>query len=352
MSDSDDDVVNRKRDRKKPENDSPPPAPKPSAPVGTMKEGSNIHGPVLKETEKGDAKVYHYANGVTALVKADGTIIEQWPDKKVVVVKNGRRLLKTTGEDGKPKLEPLPASVKPPAPKISPKKESPKKESPKKPRVVVRKEADAPKKETRPSPKKESRPSPKKPSPSPPPKRSSSPAKSKPAAKRQAPRKTPQKRAAASSDEEEEEEVVKKEEPVDLNDESRCTLAQIAIHLASVLNLENASAEEQKRLADEALQRRMAAMKRPRMQAWPATFESLEKKIETVKKALVKAEADQAIKDGTKEVSLSTSKTNYIDPRVICAWCNRENVSISKVYNKSLQKKFPWATHIDPDWRF
>jgi len=50
--------------------------------------------------------------------------------------------------------------------------------------------------------------------------------------------------------------------------------------------------------------------------------------------------------------SLSTSKTNYIDPRIVVAWCKRLSVPLEKIFTKSLQEKFPWAYDVDPDFVF
>merc|ERR1712129_436129 len=61
------------------------------------------------------------------------------------------------------------------------------------------------------------------------------------------------------------------------------------------------------------------------------------------KETLRKKELQKALKEDNKEVSLGTSKINYMDPRVTVAWCKRMQVPIEKVFNKSLLEKFPWA---------
>lgn len=70
------------------------------------------------------------------------------------------------------------------------------------------------------------------------------------------------------------------------------------------------------------------------------TFEAaLERAKVGVQKVLVEA----TIKDSNKTISLGTSKTNYIDPRIVFSWGAELGVSASKLLNKSLQDKFPWA---------
>ena len=52
------------------------------------------------------------------------------------------------------------------------------------------------------------------------------------------------------------------------------------------------------------------------------------------------------------QFSLATSKTNYIDPRVIVSFCKRSGLDLSKVLNQTQIKKFPWALGVGPDYRF
>ncbi|KIJ49560.1 hypothetical protein M422DRAFT_27927 [Sphaerobolus stellatus SS14] len=53
-----------------------------------------------------------------------------------------------------------------------------------------------------------------------------------------------------------------------------------------------------------------------------------------------------------KEVSLGTSKINYLDPRITAAWCKTHNVPIEKIFSKTLLTKFPWAMEVDAEWKF
>ena len=75
-------------------------------------------------------------------------------------------------------------------------------------------------------------------------------------------------------------------------------------------------------------------------------------KLESIKLKINATEANMRIKDGNKSVSLSTSKINYIDPRVMVAWSKRANVPLNKIFNQTLIKKFPWAMDEDPDYVF
>jgi DNA topoisomerase-1 len=41
-------------------------------------------------------------------------------------------------------------------------------------------------------------------------------------------------------------------------------------------------------------------------------------------------------KDKLKDVALSTSKINYIDPRLTVAWCKKYDVPLEKMFAKTL----------------
>ena len=95
--------------------------------------------------------------------------------------------------------------------------------------------------------------------------------------------------------------------------------------------------------------------------------------INNLKKKLIKARRKtkkntvniQKIKDKIKEyknkkelvkemknISLGTSKQNYIDPRIIVAFMKKHNLSIDKLFSKTLQNKFKWAFDVDENFIF
>lgn len=58
-------------------------------------------------------------------------------------------------------------------------------------------------------------------------------------------------------------------------------------------------------------------------------------------------------KEENSQVSLSTSKMNYIDPRLTVMFAKKFNVPIEKLFTKTLREKFVWAIEsADEDWRF
>jgi DNA topoisomerase-1 len=65
---------------------------------------------------------------------------------------------------------------------------------------------------------------------------------------------------------------------------------------------------------------------------------------------LLKLKKETKIK--MKNVSLGTSKTNYIDPRIVFSFMNKFNIPEEKLFTKTLLDRFKWATNVDAKWRF
>nr|DBA16843.1 TPA: hypothetical protein GDO54_002372 [Pyxicephalus adspersus] len=91
-------------------------------------------------------------------------------------------------------------------------------------------------------------------------------------------------------------------------------------------------------------------LKEAKKQANESDSEKLRKLLESKKKALqrteeqiMKLEVQATDREENKQIALSTSKLNYLDPRISVAWCKKWNVSLEKIYNKTLRDKFAWA---------
>eukprot|EP00762_Andalucia_godoyi_P001876 ANDGO_06005.mRNA.1 DNA topoisomerase 1 len=117
----------------------------------------------------------------------------------------------------------------------------------------------------------------------------------------------------------------------------------------------------------------MAAVHLERLQAWteadtkrkqklesaewkpkpmPSSLESLLSAVKRAEESLSNKKAQMAIKDDTKAVSLTTSKINYMDPRISIAWCKKNDVPVNKVFSNTMLKKFKWTLDTAADWRF
>ncbi|KYM89075.1 DNA topoisomerase 1 [Atta colombica] len=83
------------------------------------------------------------------------------------------------------------------------------------------------------------------------------------------------------------------------------------------------------------------------------TYEKKKKQLERFKDQLTKLEVQATDREENKEIALSTSKLNYLDPRISVAWCKKHNVPIEKIYNKTQRDKFRWAIDMaGPDYVF
>ena len=77
----------------------------------------------------------------------------------------------------------------------------------------------------------------------------------------------------------------------------------------------------------------------------PVTIQKLKDKIKSVKSKM------ELVKE-MKNISLNTSKANYIDPRITVAFMKTHNLDINKLFSKALQEKFKWAFEVKADFKF
>ncbi len=74
--------------------------------------------------------------------------------------------------------------------------------------------------------------------------------------------------------------------------------------------------------------------------------------LKTAQERLKDLEAKREAKLDMKNVAVGTSKTNYIDPRIIVAFAKKHGIKLDKVFNKTQRTKFEWAEYVSKDWEF
>lgn len=79
---------------------------------------------------------------------------------------------------------------------------------------------------------------------------------------------------------------------------------------------------------------------------------SIKKKLLKLDSIIKKLKSKKNLKIEMKNVSLGTSKINYIDPRITIAFLKRHKLDINKVFTSALQDKFTWAKDISIDFKF
>ncbi|MEQ2250952.1 DNA topoisomerase 1 [Ilyodon furcidens] len=68
---------------------------------------------------------------------------------------------------------------------------------------------------------------------------------------------------------------------------------------------------------------------------------------------LLNMEVQATDREENKQIALSTSKLNYLDPRISVAWCKNMEVPVEKIYNKTQREKFAWAIDMtEADFEF
>ena len=75
-------------------------------------------------------------------------------------------------------------------------------------------------------------------------------------------------------------------------------------------------------------------------------------RIKKMEQTLKQLQAKKILKSELKNISLGTSKINYIDPRITMAFLKRHNLPVDKIFSKTLQEKFKWAMDTDVDFNF
>ncbi|KAI9278395.1 hypothetical protein BDA99DRAFT_492052 [Phascolomyces articulosus] len=83
-----------------------------------------------------------------------------------------------------------------------------------------------------------------------------------------------------------------------------------------------------------------------------ATTERVLNNIEKMDQRIAAMKIQATDKEENKEIALGTSKMNYIDPRISFAWCQKYDVPVQKVFNKTLLEKFRWAQEVNAKWTF
>lgn len=135
--------------------------------------------------------------------------------------------------------------------------------------------------------------------------------------------------SASESQSSDDEKPLDDEEPGDPED--RETLFSLALRKG--LDADDAPIEEEKVTVE-------LPPQRPQYTRFPSNIDA---KIAAVKESLRKVETDMLIKEQNKTLSLGTSKTNYIDPRIVVSWAKQFNVPVARIFSKTQQEKFPWA---------
>ncbi|XP_075694583.1 DNA topoisomerase 1-like isoform X2 [Rhinoderma darwinii] len=111
--------------------------------------------------------------------------------------------------------------------------------------------------------------------------------------------------------------------------------------------------KEQISLAKKELKEAKKEAKENDTEKFRKVVESKKKAVSRAEEQIMKLEVQATDKEENKQIALSTSKLNYLDPRISVAWCKRWEVGLEKIYNKTHRDKFAWAVHMtDTDFFF
>ena len=131
------------------------------------------------------------------------------------------------------------------------------------------------------------------------------------------------------------------------------TLDQTKKYMFKHANLEIAKALNHKKATKTGIKALENAQKR--LQKAKETLKTVEKKSsrgERLKKQIQKYKQDIEIKKKSTKYSPGTSLDNYIDPRLVVAWCRHNNLEMKDVYTKARREKFKWAENTSDKWDY
>ena len=75
-------------------------------------------------------------------------------------------------------------------------------------------------------------------------------------------------------------------------------------------------------------------------------------KIKMIKEKIKNYKSKKELVKEMKNISLGTSKANYIDPRITVAFLKKHDLDVNKIFSKTLQEKFKWAFEVDSEFKF
>ncbi len=81
-------------------------------------------------------------------------------------------------------------------------------------------------------------------------------------------------------------------------------------------------------------------------------IKKINEKIHKIKKKINDTENKKDLKMELKNLSLTTSKTNYIDPRITIAFFKKHKLPLEKIFSQTLRDKFFWAMDVEENWIF
>ena len=79
---------------------------------------------------------------------------------------------------------------------------------------------------------------------------------------------------------------------------------------------------------------------------------NIKERISKIENKIKLIKSKKNLKLEMKNVSLGTSKVNYIDPRITIAFTKKHNIDINILFEETLQDKFTWAMDVPENFVF
>jgi DNA topoisomerase-1 len=123
--------------------------------------------------------------------------------------------------------------------------------------------------------------------------------------------------------------------------EKKIVYDRVAIEVAKALNHKKMGGSDER---VQKLKEKLVELKAKKKDA------KTDKQKASVDKSILLAQAK--LEEAEENIATSTSKVNYLDPRITVAWAKKAQLPIEKLYNKTQLQKFIWAMDSPSDWKF
>lgn len=130
---------------------------------------------------------------------------------------------------------------------------------------------------------------------------------------------------------------------LDLYNKANVKVAMLCNHQKNVSKSFNEQIEKMDEKINELLEKKKELLK---------DKDNNKDKLKKLEMKIKDAKNKKDLKLELKNLSLSTSKTNYIDPRITIAFLKYHDIPIEKVFSQALRDKFFWAMDVEKQWTF
>ena len=140
--------------------------------------------------------------------------------------------------------------------------------------------------------------------------------------------------------------ILSENEIKSMYERAQIDVAKLCNHQKNIgKNSNNALKNIKERIQKLNAQKRKKSKSKSKSKTVKKSIDKINEKIKVLKEKL-------KLKNELKNISLETSKINYIDPRITVAFSKKLNLNMEMFWNTKLSKKFNWALSVNDNFNF